>query len=183
MTTTSIILCCIIFIVLCSILNAWLNNRREIAINRFIGVYDRMELYAVQTDLKFTTEIVNFYKSHKAITLNPEYTDIHVLLGILISTPIRSFEKNKRTYNETFGKLPDDLKAIVREFDSNVNRAVLFSVFKWEFMLELLYLIARSIARAIKKRSVAAMLGLFGRLRDLFRYEAVLASQGMQAAC
>ena len=108
--------------------------------------------------------------SMKAIKINNELADIHILLVARQNIPKREFENNKKEYEKFIADLPEGLIALKKEFDHNVNKAIALSIFRVEFLIFFIFLVIKNMIKS--KISV-----LFRTILDLFKYENIVVSR------
>lgn len=166
----SIVMMLSIAIIGCSIVNSWINNRRQIAFNRIDTIYDKIEVYIIKNDIEINSSMSSLLKSMKAIKINNELADIHILLVARQNIPKREFENNKKEYEKFIADLPEGLIALKKEFDHNVNKAIALSIFRVEFLIFFIFLVIKNMIKS--KISV-----LFRMILDLFKYENIVVSR------
>lgn len=179
---TSVILSIVVILVVLSFVNSSFNKRRQIAFNRIDASYDKMELFVIQNDIKIDNQLEAFLFNHQNFKVNNGYADIHVLLTILQNTPQEDFEKRKIEYEKVLASLPNEFKSLVKEFDKELEFAILLSVFRVEFLAFFFYLLFRSLFKSTIALSNKSVVALWRTICDLLKYESVVVSHSLKVA-
>lgn len=173
----------IVIIGICSIFNTAINNARQVSFNRINTLYDSIELYIIKNDIVVDGKMGSFLRGMKTFVVNNEFADIHILLVTRQSMTKEVFEKKKAEYNKIISELPEGFITLKKAFDHEINRAVFFSVFRWEFLAFFIYLITKNTFKAAVEKSGHKIKLVFQMIGDLFKYENIVVSKYAHAQC
>lgn len=115
-------------------LYSYLRTRRIIELNKLNALYDEMEFYCVKNQVVISNNVINYLRGYKNIVINPQYADIQMILGFLITSDKKKLERFQNEYNELLKTIPNGLKAKGEAFEIVYHRLVRLSYFKIDFV-------------------------------------------------
>lgn len=108
-------------------------------------VYNKMEMHLIRTSTPLKGDFIQFLKTFKTLSVNPELLDIQVLaLSKIASQRSGNLQSDTKWFSATRKALGDDFEQLFKEFDYNANKVIMLSFYKPGFVVFLFRVLAIS---------------------------------------